>query len=75
MADNEQREQDQNQNEWYFNTSTGEPELGKLSPVNQRSGPYKSRKEAEDAWKIAKERNLIWDEENRKWNDWGAGRK
>lgn len=74
MADNEEHDQDRNQNEWYFNTSTGEPELGKLSPANQRSGPYKSRKEAEDAWKIAKERNLIWDEENRKWNDWGAGR-
>lgn len=56
--------------EWYFNTNTGEPELGKLSPSNQRSGPYKSRKEAEDAWKIAKERNLIWDEQNKRWNAW-----
>ncbi|WEV63490.1 hypothetical protein [Bifidobacterium sp. ESL0732] len=69
MADDNQNTNDDNK-QWYFNTVTGKPELGKLSPVGQRSGPYKSRKDAEDAWKIVKERNLIWDEQNRKWNAW-----
>ncbi|WEV73463.1 hypothetical protein OZX74_05860 [Bifidobacterium sp. ESL0798] len=68
MTDNTQNTNGDKQ--WYFNTSTGKPELGKLSPVGQRSGPYKTRKDAEDAWKIAKERNLIWDEQNRQWNAW-----
>ncbi|WEV53563.1 hypothetical protein [Bifidobacterium sp. ESL0704] len=68
MTDNMQNANDDRQ--WYFNTVTGKPELGKLSPVGQRSGPYKSREDAQDAWKIAKERNLIWDEQNRKWNAW-----
>lgn len=70
MAEDTQNMDDQGNKEWYFNTATGKPELGKLSPVSQRSGPYKSRKDAEDAWKIVKERNLIWDEQNRKWNAW-----
>lgn len=69
MADDNQNTNNDDK-QWYFNTATGKPELGKLSPVGQRSGPYKSRKDAEDAWKIVKERNLIWDEQNRKWNAW-----
>ncbi|WEV41511.1 hypothetical protein OZX57_05620 [Bifidobacterium sp. ESL0682] len=71
MAQDTQNMNDDGGNEqWYFNTVTGKPELGKLSPVNQRSGPYKSRKDAENAWKIAKKRNEVWDEQNRKWNAW-----
>lgn len=57
--------------DWYFNSVTGKAELGKLSPIGQRVGPYQSRKDAENAWKIAHERNLIWDEQNRQWNAWG----
>jgi hypothetical protein len=59
-----------NRRDWYFNSVTGKAELGKLSPIGQRVGPYQSRKDAEDAWKIAHERNLIWDEQNRKWDTW-----
>ncbi|WEV76368.1 hypothetical protein [Bifidobacterium sp. ESL0800] len=70
MVDVRQDTNDDESRQWYFNTATGKPELGKLSPVGQRSGPYKSRKDAQDAWKIVRERNLIWDEQNRKWNAW-----
>ena len=52
---------------WYFNTVTGRPEQGKLSPQDRRMGPYHSRQEALDAWKIAKRRNKEWDEEDRRW--------
>ena len=52
---------------WYFNTVTGRPEQGKLSPQDRRMGPYNSRQDALDAWKIAKGRNKDWDEEDRRW--------
>nr|WP_241676989.1 hypothetical protein [Bifidobacterium jacchi] len=56
--------------QWYFNTVKEQPELGMLSPSSQRMGPYKSRQDAIDAWKIVKERNLLWEETNRKWSKW-----
>ncbi len=56
--------------QWYFNMATEQPELGPLSPINQRMGPYKTRKDALDAWRIVQERNERWEEENRKWNRW-----
>lgn len=56
--------------QWYFNTVKEQPELGMLSPSSQRMGPYKSRQDAIDAWKIVKERNLLWEEANRKWSKW-----
>ncbi|KAB7790125.1 hypothetical protein [Bifidobacterium leontopitheci] len=55
---------------WYFNTKTEQPELGMISPSTHRMGPYKTRQDALDAWKIAKERNLTWDEVDRQWNKW-----
>ncbi|BDR53127.1 hypothetical protein KIM372_10340 [Bombiscardovia nodaiensis] len=55
------------QEQWYFNTQTGQPELGKVSPLEQRMGPYPSREAAQEAWKIAKKRNKKWDEDTRKW--------
>lgn len=57
--------------QWYFNTVTEQPELGKLSPIGQRMGPYKTKQDALDAWKIVKERNTVWDEQTREWNKWG----
>ncbi|WP_314686864.1 hypothetical protein [uncultured Bifidobacterium sp.] len=53
---------------WYFNTSTGRPEQGPLSPASHRMGPYRSREEAMDAWKIVRERNLVWDAQDRQWH-------
>ncbi|BDR54758.1 hypothetical protein KIMH_08690 [Bombiscardovia apis] len=54
-------------NEWYFNTSSGQAEQGKLSPLEQRMGPYPSKEAAEQAWKIAQQRNKKWEEDNKKW--------
>ncbi len=53
--------------EWFLNTVTGEPELGKQSPADRRMGPYQSYEEALNAWKIAKKRNKAWEEEDRRW--------
>ncbi|WEV69882.1 hypothetical protein OZX73_03190 [Bifidobacterium sp. ESL0775] len=61
---------DDGNGQWYFNIVTKKPELGKLSPLDQRLGPYQSRKDAEDAGKIAKKRNLKWKEQNKEWNAW-----
>ena len=48
--------------QWYFNTKTEQPELGMLSPSSHRMGPYKTREDALEAWKIVKERNALWAE-------------
>ncbi|MEK0306732.1 hypothetical protein [Bifidobacterium favimelis] len=53
--------------EWYFNTATGQAEQGLVSPVNWRMGPYKTRAEALDAWKIVKKRNKKWDQDDKEW--------
>ncbi|RBP99583.1 hypothetical protein [Bifidobacterium xylocopae] len=61
---------------WYFNTETGEAELGKVSPLEQRMGPYASREQAQEAWKIAKKRNEQWDEDERRWKaGWDEGHR
>ena len=35
--------------EWYYNTVTGEVELGPQSPMQNRLGPYATREDAEKA--------------------------
>ncbi|AKV55306.1 hypothetical protein BACT_0799 [Bifidobacterium actinocoloniiforme DSM 22766] len=63
------------QKEWFFNTATGQAELGKVSPGERRMGPYPTREAALEAWKIAQERNERWEEEDRRWrNDWSDER-
>ena len=57
--------------QWYFNTKTEQPELGMLSPSSHRMGPYRTREDALDAWKTAKEPNARGAEANRKWAKWG----
>ena len=52
---------------WYFNMVTGEPELGPLSPIDRRMGPYDSREDAMNAWKIVRECNRRWEEQDRRW--------
>ena len=49
--------------QWYFNTVTEQPELGMISPASHRMGPYRTREDALDAWKIVQERNLKWEEQ------------
>ena len=41
--------------QWYFNTVTEQPELGMISPASHRMGPYKTREDALDAWKIVQQ--------------------
>ncbi|KAB8292854.1 hypothetical protein [Bifidobacterium avesanii] len=53
--------------QWYFNTVTGEPELGKISPISRRMGPYVSREEALKAWDIVRERNRRWERQDADW--------
>lgn len=56
--------------EWYYNTATGEVELGPQSPMQNRLGPYPTKEAAEDALKIARERNKQWEDQDREWNSW-----
>ncbi|MDO5687787.1 hypothetical protein PSRA_0094 [Pseudoscardovia radai] len=53
--------------QWFFNTKTGQPELGPKSPANVRLGPYKSREAALKAWQIVRERNAKWEKDDREW--------
>ena len=55
--------------QWYFNTLTRQAELGRISPISRRMGPYGSREQALNAWKIVAERNKRWDEEDRRWRE------
>lgn len=56
---------------WYVNTQTGEPELGMISPMEHRMGPYATREDALHAMQIAQERNALWEAETKAWNSWG----
>ena len=59
--------------QWYFNTVTEQPELGMISPGKPpHRGPYRTREDALDAWKIVQERNLKWEEQDREWKRWSA---
>ena len=52
---------------YYFNIKTFRVEEGKLSPWNERMGPYKTREDAQKALEIVKYRNEIADKEDEKW--------
>ena len=54
--------------EWYYNTVTGEVELGPQSPMQNRLGPYATREDAE-------KRNKKWEDQDRDWNNWGTDKK
>ena len=60
---------DDNKKQWYFNTVKEQAELGMVSPIEQRMGPYKTKEDAEHAWDIVVDRNARWEEENRRWNE------
>lgn len=58
---------------WYFNQVSEEPEYGKLSPSEVRMGPYESREAALKAWKIVKQRNKKWEDDEKRWQKtWGG---
>ncbi|MBT1175126.1 hypothetical protein JS530_06385 [Bifidobacterium sp. LC6] len=60
-----------NDKQWYFNMVKGRAELGPISPIEQRMGPYKTKEDAEHAWDIVADRNAKWEEQNRQWNGEG----
>ena len=52
--------------EWYFDTASGEVTQGKTSGWDNRMGPYASREEAAHALEIAREQTKAaeeWDED------------
>lgn len=55
------------EDEYYLNTRTGKVEKGKRSGWIDRMGPYPTRAAAQDAYAIARERNVISDEAEKKW--------
>ncbi|ACL29256.1 hypothetical protein [Bifidobacterium animalis] len=61
--------------EWYYNTVTGEVELGPQSPMQNRLGLGLSGEDAEKALEIAKKRNKKWEDQDRDWNNWGTDKK
>lgn len=58
-----------NQPEYYYNTKTGEVEVGKESSWMNLMGPYASEEEARNALKTAQERNEQADAEEKAWED------
>ena len=64
---------DDNKKQWYFNTVKKQAELGMVSPIEQRMGPYKTKEDAEHAWYIVVDRNGRKEEENRRSKTDGYG--
>lgn len=55
--------------EYYLNTRTGEVEKGKHSGWRDRMGPYATAEEAVRAFEIARERNVQFEADEKKWKD------
>jgi len=55
---------------YWFNSSTGEVEFGKLSPSVDRVGPFDTRAEAERAPQIVAERSKAWADEDSREDGW-----
>lgn len=56
---------------WYFNPSTGAVTEGTEDSWDNRMGPYATREEAENALKIAAERNAAADAADEADDNWG----
>ncbi|MFC8923975.1 SPOR domain-containing protein [Cellulosimicrobium sp. NPDC057127] len=54
------------QDQYYFDTRTGEVHRGPSGSWSHRMGPYATREEAERALQTAHERSEAWDEEDRR---------
>jgi len=57
------------QQEYWFNTHTGQVEVGKQSIALHRLGPFSSREEAERAPEVIAKRAAAWREEEEKERD------
>lgn len=53
---------------YYYNLTTGEVEVGRVSDWTERMGPYDTYEEATHAMEKVRERNRAWDDEDREWN-------
>jgi len=58
------RKGDHLEQEFWFNTKTGEVEVGKQTLAVYRIGPFQTRQEAKRAYEILKARSEKWDEED-----------
>lgn len=59
--------------EFWFNTTTGEVEEGRVSDWSEVLGPYPTREAAERALATARARSQAWDREDRADREWAAG--
>ncbi|MGO1622553.1 hypothetical protein [Flaviflexus sp.] len=55
--------------EYWYNTKTGQVEVGQQSPWTDIMGPYDTEEEARHALANAAERNETFDEEEEAWED------
>ena len=55
-----------NEDEYYYDTRTGEVGRGPSGSWSHRMGPYPTREEAEKALETARQRSEAWDEEDRR---------
>lgn len=53
--------------QFWFNTKTGQVEQGRQSHYPHLMGPYATREEAEKALGTAAARNEAWDDEDERW--------
>ncbi len=59
--------------EFWFNTTTGTVEEGRVSDWSEVLGPYPTREAAERALAMARARSQAWDREDRADRDWASG--
>lgn len=57
--------------QWFYNPTTGEVTQGKKNSWADRMGPYSSREEAENAIRLARQRNEAADHEEDDEDNWG----
>lgn len=55
--------------QFWFNTATGEVEVGRRTSWEHLLGPYATQEEAEHALHKAHERSQAWDDEDDAWRD------
>jgi len=58
--------------EFWFNTTTGKVEEGRVSDWSEVLGPYPTREAAERALATARARSQAWDHEDRADREWAA---
>lgn len=55
--------------QFWFNTATGEVEVGRRASWEHLLGPYETREEAQQALSKARERSQAWDDDDEAWRD------